>query len=71
MTPTPEAAAPLPLKGAEARGSKPTCVGLDGPRNGRVSRPCGLQGTPADRQSRIRGVRLGMPVLCALQGRAK
>ncbi len=45
-----------PLEGAEARGSKPTCVGLDGPRNGRVSRPCGLQGTPADRQSRIRGV---------------
>ena len=53
----PEAAAPLPLKGAEARGSKPTCVGLDGPRNGRVSRPCGLQGTLAARQSRIRGVR--------------
>ena len=50
---TPEAAAPLPLEGAEARGSKP--VGLDGPRNGRVSRPCGLPGTPADRQSRIRG----------------
>ena len=60
--PTPEAAAPLPLKGAEARGSKPTCVGLDGPRNGRVLRPCGLQGTPADRQSRIRGVRLAIPL---------
>ena len=53
--PTPEAPAALPLKGAEARGSKSTCVGLDGPRNGRVSRPCGLQGTLADRQSRIRG----------------
>ena len=58
MTPTPEAACGrLPLKGAEARGSKP--FGLDGPRNGRVSRPCGLQGTPVDRQSRIHGARLG------------
>ena len=47
-----------PLKGAEARGSKSTCVGLDGPRNGRVSRPCGLQGTPAAGQSPIRGGRL-------------
>ena len=55
MLTTSEAASPLPLKGAEARGSKPTCVGLDRPRNGRVSRPCGLQGTLADRQSRIRG----------------
>jgi hypothetical protein len=58
--PTPEAALPLPLKGAEARGSEPTCVGLDGPRNGRVSRPCGLQGPLADRQSRIRGGRSEM-----------
>ena len=57
---TPEAASPLPLKGAEARGSKPTCVGLDGPRSGHVSWPCGLQGTPAARQSRFRGARLGM-----------
>jgi hypothetical protein len=56
MWPTPEAASPLPLKGAEARGSKPTCVGLDGPRNGRVLRPCGLQGTPAAGRSPIRGV---------------
>ena len=48
----------MPLKGAEVRGSKPTCVGLDGPRNGRVSRPCGLQGTLAAGQSPIRGVRL-------------
>jgi hypothetical protein len=71
MTTTPEAASPLPLKGAEARGSKPTCVGLDGPRNGRVSRPCGLQGTPADRQSRIRGVRLGVRALCTRQGQVK
>jgi len=55
--PTPVAASPLPLKGAEARGSKPTCVGLDGARDGRVSRPCGLQGALADRQSRIRGGR--------------
>ena len=55
--PTPEAPSALPLKGAEARGSKPTCVGLDGPRNGRVSRPCGLQGTPAARRSLFRGVR--------------
>jgi photosystem II stability/assembly factor-like uncharacterized protein len=54
--PTPGAAAPLPLKGAEVRGSEPTCVGLDGLRIGRVSRPCGLQGPPADRQSRIGGV---------------
>jgi hypothetical protein len=59
--PTPEAASPLPFKGAEARGPKPTCVGLDGPRNGRVSRPCGLQGTLAAGQSPIRGVRLGIP----------
>jgi hypothetical protein len=44
-----------PLKGAEARGSKSTLGGLDGPRNGRVTRPCGLQGPLADRQSRIRG----------------
>ena len=36
-----------PPEGAAARGSKPTCVGLDGPRSGRVSRPCGLQGSPA------------------------
>ena len=56
--PTPEAASPLPLKGAEARGSKPTGVGLDGPRDGRVSRPCGLQDTPVARQSRLHGVRL-------------
>ena len=55
MLTTPEAPSALPLKGAEARGSKPTCVGLDMPRNGRVSRPCGPQGTLADRQSRIRG----------------
>jgi cytochrome c551/c552 len=55
--PTPEMPSALPLKGAEARGSKPTCVGLDGPRNGRVSRPCGVQGTPAARHSRFRGVR--------------
>jgi len=58
MTTTPEAASPLPLKGAEARDSKPTCVGMDGPRNGRVSRPCGLQGTLAAWQSQIRGGRL-------------
>jgi hypothetical protein len=61
MWTTPEAAAPLPLKGAEARGSKPTGVGLDGPRSGRVPRPCGLQGTPADRRSRIRGGCLEVP----------
>ena len=61
MATTPEAATPLPLKVAESRGSKPTCVSLDGPRNGRVSRPCGLQGTLADRRSRIRGVRLANP----------
>ena len=53
--PTPGVPAALPLEGAEARGSKPTGVGLDGPRNGRVPRPCGLQGPLADRQSRIRG----------------
>jgi hypothetical protein len=47
-----------PLKEAEARGSKPACIGLDGPRNGCVLRPCGLQGTLVDRQSRIRGGRL-------------
>ena len=58
MTPTPEAAAPLPLEGAEARGSEPTCVGLDGQRDGRVPRPCGLPGTLAAGQSPIRGARL-------------
>jgi hypothetical protein len=58
---TPEAASPLPLKGAESRGSKPTSVGMDGARKGRVSRPCGLQGPLADRQSRIRGGRLARP----------
>jgi hypothetical protein len=52
MTTTPEAASPLTLEGAE----------------GRVSRPCGLQGTPADRQSRIRGARLGRRAQCAWQG---
>jgi len=60
MTPTPEAAAPLPLKGAEVRGSTPTCVGVDGPRNGCISQPCGLQGPPAAWQSQIRGGRLEM-----------
>jgi hypothetical protein len=60
MWTTPVAASPLPLQGAEDRGSKPTCVGLDGPRSGRVPRPRGLQGTPADRQSRIRGVCLAV-----------
>jgi hypothetical protein len=55
---TAEAPAALCLEGAEARGSKPTCVGLDGPRNGRVPRPCGLQGPPAALQSRLRGGRL-------------
>jgi ABC-type branched-subunit amino acid transport system permease subunit len=58
----PEAPAALPPRGVEARGSKPTGVGLDGPRAGRVSRPGGLQGALADRQGRIRGVRLGETV---------
>jgi hypothetical protein len=53
---TPEVASPLPPEGAEARGSKPTCVGLDGPRSDRVSRPCGLQAAPATPQSLLRGV---------------
>ena len=44
-----------------ARGSKPTCGGLDGPRDGRVTRPCGQQGTPAAGQNPIRGVRLEIP----------
>jgi hypothetical protein len=61
---TPEAASPLPLKGAEARGSKPTGVGLDGPRNGRVSRPCGLQGPLAAWQSQFRGGCLICAVHC-------
>ncbi len=68
MTPTPEAAARLPLKGAEARGSKPSCVGLDGPRDGRVSRPCGLQGPPAAWQSQFRGGRLDMRASSVLAG---
>ncbi len=49
---------------AEARGSKPTRVGLDGPRKGRVSRPCGLQGPPAAWQSQFRGARLDRPGSC-------
>ncbi len=49
-----------PPEGAEA-GSKPTCVGLDGPKSGCVSQPRGLQGPPAARQSRFRGSRLDMP----------
>ena len=54
---TPAASRLSPLKGGEARGSKPTRVDFDGPSNGRVSRPCGLQGLPADRQSRLSGSR--------------
>ena len=38
--------------------SKPTCVGLDRPRSGRVARPCGLQGTLAGWRSQSRGGRL-------------
>jgi hypothetical protein len=53
---TPAAASPRPLQGAEARGSKPTCVGLGGPKDGRVSQPCGLQATPAPPQGLLRGV---------------
>jgi hypothetical protein len=53
---TPEAAPPPSLEGAEAGGSKPARFGSDGPRDGRVSRPRGLRGTPAARQSRLRGV---------------
>ncbi len=34
----------LPPEGAECRGSKPACAGLDGTKNCRVSRQCGLQG---------------------------
>ena len=56
---TPVAASPLRLEGAEVCGSKPACVGSDGPRNGRVWRPCGVQGPLADRRSRIRGACLG------------
>ena len=63
MGPPPKRLRRLPLKGAKARGSTPTCVGLDGPRNGRVPRPCGLQGTLADRRSRIRGGRLVVATL--------
>ena len=59
-SPPPEAAAPLPPRGAGARGSKPTCVGLDGPRSGSLWRPCGLQSTPAARRSRFRGVCLAL-----------
>ena len=58
MTSTPEAAAPLPLEGGEARGPKPTRVGVDGPRNSHLSRQCGLPGTQAAGQSPNRGVRL-------------
>jgi hypothetical protein len=46
-----------PSRGAETRGSRPTCVGLDWSRKGPVSRPCGLQGPLADRRGRIRGGR--------------
>ena len=57
----PRSALPLPFEGAEARGSKPTCVGLDGPKNGRVLRPCGLQGPLAVRQSRFASGCLATP----------
>jgi uncharacterized protein YciI len=39
---------------------------MDGPRNGRVSRPCGLQGTPVDRQSRIHGGRWNSSVVAMI-----
>jgi|GEM_PF-2462039 len=34
----------LPPEGAEGRGSKPTCVGLDGQKSGCLWHPRGLQG---------------------------
>ena len=34
----------LPPEGAECRGSKPACAGLDGMKNRCVSQRCGLQG---------------------------
>jgi general secretion pathway protein H len=55
--PAPGAAAPLPLQGAEARGSKPARAGLDWPRSGRLWRPRGLHGTPAAWRHQIRCVR--------------
>jgi c(7)-type cytochrome triheme protein len=41
---------------------------LDRPRSGRVSRPRGLRGTPADRQSRIRGVRWSIAAALLVAG---
>ncbi len=35
-----------PLKGAEGRGSKPACAGLDGPKRRCLWRRRGLQGSP-------------------------
>ena len=43
-------------QGAEGRGSKPACAGLDCPKKQRLWRYCGLQGMPAARQSRFRGI---------------
>lgn len=34
----------LPPEGAECRGSRPACAGLDGMKNRCVSQRCGLQG---------------------------
>lgn len=49
----PRAASPHPLKGAEGRGSKPACAGLDSPKWLRLWRGRGLQGT---REARRGGV---------------
>jgi len=64
----PRSAFVAPLKGATVHGSEPTCVGLDGPKNSRVSRPRGLQGTPVARQSRFHGVRVAAPLSWVVGG---
>jgi hypothetical protein len=56
MVSIPEAAALLLLVGVQARGSKPTPVGLDGTKRGRVSRTRGLRSTAsAGRRGRAHG----------------
>ena len=37
---------PTPLQGAEGRGSKPACAGLDGPKRRSLWLRRGLQGSP-------------------------
>lgn len=52
MAPTPEAALPLPLEGAEAGSCKPSGIGVDG--SGRHVWSRGVQGAPMARRAQRR-----------------